>query len=204
MDEIAYKFPYWGPLVLEVEVKDELISLLLENGAESRGKNLDHSKHLAGVIDNQYYYEDFKEWFCPLFDPYINAYINVVSGYKTDCFESPPAFWRVSALWVNYQKPLEYNPPHNHDGDLSFVIYVKVPEEIGKECERVKDNRRNSGPGMINFDLGPDMPLSISNVSRMPKTGQAFVFPAWLPHHVNSFKSDVERISVAGNINIFK
>ena len=204
MNEIEYKFPYWGPLVLEVEVKDELISLLLENGAESRRKNLDHSNHLAGVIDNQYYYEDFKEWFSPLFYPYISAYINIVSGYKTDCFENHPAWWEVAALWVNYQKPLEYNPPHNHDGDLSFVIYLQVPEEIGKEHERVKDHRRNSGPGMINFDLGPDMPLSISNVSRMPKERQTFIFPAWLPHHVNSFKSDVERISVSGNINLFK
>ena len=59
MNEIAYRFPYWGPLLLEVEVKDEFISLLLEKGKESRGKNLDHSKSLAGVLDNQYYYEDF-------------------------------------------------------------------------------------------------------------------------------------------------
>jgi hypothetical protein len=204
MNEIAYRFPYWGPLVLEVEVKDELISLLLEKGKESRGKNLDHSKHLAGVIDNQYYYEDFEEWFCPLFDPYINAYINTVSDYKTDCFKNPPDWWKVDSLWINYQKPLEYNPPHNHDGDLSFVIYLQVPEEIEQENERAKGNRRNSGPGTIIFDIGPDMPLSISCIRRMPKAGQAFIFPAWLPHHVNPFKSDVERISVSGNINLFK
>ena len=27
------------------------------------------------------------------------------------------------------------------------------------------------------------------------------IFPAWLPHHVMGFKSDVERISVSGNLN---
>ena len=203
MNEIAYRFPYWGPLLLEVEVKDEFISLLLEKGKESRGKNLDHSKSLAGVLDNQYYYEDFEEWFCPLFDPYISAYINIVSDYKEYCFKNPPIGWTVNSLWINYQKPLEYNPPHNHDGDLSFVIYLQVPEEIEQENERAKGNRRNSGPGTIIFDIGPDMPLSISCIRRMPKAGQAFIFPAWLPHHVNPFKSDVERISVSGN-TVFK
>ena len=85
---IQYIFPYWGPLVLEVEMKDELISLLLENGKESREKNLDHSKNLAGVIDNQYYYEDFEEWFCPIFDPHITVYIKTVSNYKEKCFKN--------------------------------------------------------------------------------------------------------------------
>ena len=203
MNEITYKFPYWGPLVLEVEMEDELISLLLENGKESREKNLDHSKKLAGVIDNQYYYEDFKEWFCPIFDPYINAYIKTVSDYKPNCFKNPPVGWEVDSLWINYQKPLEYNPPHFHDEDLSFVIFLQVPEEIVKENERTKGERRNGGPGMICFDIGPNMPFSISSVGMMPKVKQTFIFPAWLTHYVNSFKSDVERISVSGNI-IFK
>ena len=38
----------------------------------------------------------------------------------------------------------------------------------------------------------------------MPKTGDAFIFPAWLVHHVHAFKSDVERISVSGNIILNK
>ena len=46
----------------------------LEKGDESRAKNLDNRKTLAGQMDYEYYYEDFKEWFCPLFDPYISAY----------------------------------------------------------------------------------------------------------------------------------
>ena len=29
MNEISYKFPYWGPLVLDVEMDSEVISLLL-------------------------------------------------------------------------------------------------------------------------------------------------------------------------------
>ena len=35
----------------------------------------------------------------------------------------------------------------------------------------------------------------------MPEVGDLIIFPAWLQHHVNSFKADVERISVSGNLN---
>ena len=199
MNEISYKFPYWGPLVLDVEMDSEVISLLLEKGEESREKNLDHRERLASVINEAYYFENF-EWFLPMFNPYVGAYIKAVSDYKINCFKSIPNKWNFDALWINYQKSFEYNPPHNHDGDMSFVIYLQVPEELLKENKKTKGVNNNPGPGMMNFDLGIDKPLSIARMSLMPKVGQAFIFPAWLPHHVYAFKSEVERISVSGNV----
>lgn len=199
MNEITYKFPYWGPLVLDVEMNSEVISLLLEKGRESREKNLDHRERLASVINEAYYFENF-EWFLPMFNPYVGAYIKAASDYKINCFKSIPNKWNFDALWINYQKSFEYNPPHNHDGDISFVIYLQVPEELLKENKETKGVHNNPGPGMMNFDLGIDMPLSISRMSLMPKVGQAFIFPAWLPHHVYAFKSEVERISISGNV----
>ena len=59
----------------------------------------------------------------------------------------------------------------------------------------------NLGPGMIEFDYGADLPFNISSFSYLPDVGDLFIFPAWLKHHVFAFKSDVERISVSGNIN---
>ena len=103
----------------------------------------------------------------------------------------------------NYQKALEYNPPHNHKADLSFIIYLQVPDEIKKENEKMQGVHNNEGPGMIVFDYGIDMPLSIGSYSTLPRVGDILIFPAWLPHYVHAFKSDVERISVSGNI-IFK
>ena len=49
------KFPYWGPFVLETTVEQEFVDILLEKGNGSRKKNLDHRKHLAGMIDNEYH-----------------------------------------------------------------------------------------------------------------------------------------------------
>ena len=66
-------------------------------------------------------------------------------------------------LWINYQQMNEYNPPHNHRGDLSFVIYLQVPEEIANEYRETKHEHNNPGPGMICFDLGPDYAFECYN-----------------------------------------
>jgi len=203
-NNIKYKFPYWGPLLMEVEMKDEVISLLLKKGKENQKKHLDARKKLAAIINKAYYYEKV-EWFYPLFDPFVNAYIEAVSDYKEGAFknQNTPTEWELDGLWINYQKANEYNPPHSHLGDLSFVIYVQVPEEIVKENEKTNHEHNNQGPGMICFEFGHEMQFAVSATTMMPKVGRAFIFPAWLKHHVFAFKSDVERISVSGNI-IFK
>ena len=77
---MEFKFPYWGPLVLETKVEQEFVDILLEKGNESRAKNLDHRKHLAGMIDNEYHYEDYNDWFIPQFTSYIKVYIEILES----------------------------------------------------------------------------------------------------------------------------
>ena len=200
---MKFKFPYWGPFVMETKVEQEFVDILLEKGNESRTKNLDNRKKLAGMIDNEYYYEDYEEWFIPKFTPYITSYMN---GLKDNWIlkQMPIKEWYTNDLWINYQKANEYNPPHNHSDDLSFVIYLQVPEELEKELKETEDLHNNSGPGTINFDYGIEMPLSINTFSKFPRVGDIYIFPAWLVHYVHAFKSDVERISVSGNISFDK
>ena len=191
----------WGPHTIESQIDQEFADILLEKGNESRAKNLDHRKTLAGQIENEYYYENFKEWFTPLFDPFISSYQVGATTEGLHLFKKPIIGYEMISLWINYQQANEYNPPHNHGGDISFVIYLQVPEEIVKENEETKHLHNNPGPGMICFDTGPDMPFSVTRVGKMPQVRDIFIFPAWLQHHVNAFKSDVERISVSGNLN---
>ena len=191
----------WGPHTIETQIDQEFADILLEKGNESRAKNLYHTKSLAGQIENEYYYEDFKEWFTPLFDPFISSYQMGAMNEGLHIFKKPVIGYEMISLWINYQQANEYNPPHNHGGDVSFVIYLQVPEEIVKENEETKHLHNNPGPGVICFDLGPDMPLSVTRVGKMPQVRDIFIFPAWLTHYVHAFKSDVERISVSGNLN---
>jgi len=198
-----YKFPHWGPLVIETTAEQEFLDILLEKGNEVREKNLDHRKALAGMIDNEYSYEDYESWFVPKFTPYINLYVHALTshwlpGRKID------KSWSPISLWINYQKANEYNPPHHHTGDLSFVIYLQVPAVLKNEYELAKGQRKNSGPGTISFDFCIEMPCSLSSFVKLPQEGDVLIFPAWLPHYVHAFKSDVERISVSGNISMRK
>ena len=199
---MKYYFPYWGPFVCQLQIEQELIDILLEKGKESQKKHLDARKKLAGVIDNSYYFEDYESWFLPKFIPYIDHYIEAL---RANWISHHPKLknGEVRDLWINYQRAKEYNPPHNHGGDLSFVIYLQVPEEIVIENKETKHEHNNPGPGMICFEFGQDMLFTIARFAIMPEVGQAFIFPAWLSHHVLAFKSNVERISVSGNI-IFK
>ena len=198
---MKYNFPYWGPFVCKLQVEQEMVDILLEKGKESREKNLDHRSKLAGMIDNEYYYEDYEDWFVPRFTKYIDTYIDGVEEYHNNAFKSPPISWNLTTPWINYQKANEYNPPHHHDGDLSFVVYLQVPDEIKKENEKMQGVHNNTGPGMINFDYGiVELPFSISTYFELPEVRDLYIFPAWLTHHVFAFKADVERISVSANI----
>ena len=78
-----------------------------------------------------------------------------------------------------------------------------MPDEIKKENIQTK-GVNYIGAGMINFEYGMDLPFSISKFEYLPEVGDLFIFPAWLQHHVYAFKSDVERISVSGNITFSK
>tara|TARA_R110000824_G_C15134626_1_gene669381 strand:+ start:49 stop:684 length:636 start_codon:yes stop_codon:yes gene_type:complete len=196
--KMEYVFPYWGPLVFETQIDNELIDLLLEKGRET---TKDARKDLVGQIDKELYYDNYYEWFIPKFEIYIKSYVDAAKNYADNIpMKRILAGWYLEKLWINYQKANEYNPPHEHTGDLSFVIYLQVPEEIVKENEKMKGVHNNDGPGVINFWVGSNMPFAINKFSKMPSAGDIFIFPAWLPHYVNAFKSDVERISVSGNI----
>ena len=39
----------------------------------------------------------------------------------------------IDDLWMNFQKKYEYNPLHNHTGNLSFVLWVQIPYELKDE-----------------------------------------------------------------------
>jgi hypothetical protein len=96
----------------------------------------------------------------------------------------------------------DFNPPHTHGGDLSFVIYPSIPKKILEENKTFKGNRNpGGGPGGISFTYGTTKRNYISAVDHLPQTGELFIFPADLTHWVFPFKSKVERISVSGNLD---
>ena len=210
-NEVKYQTFRWGPLVLETKITSEFVDKLLKQGIKNRRsgkKELDARKHLEGRIEAELFYEkkDLEELFAPNIKPYVETYLKLIDQWTsvnsfahlmphlsdTDEFNIS---WSISTAWINFQKKHEYNPPHNHPCDLSFVVYLDVPKEIAAE-----EKTARKSPGGIYFDYGEQMPFSVKSMGRFPKKGDMFLFPGWLRHHVHSFSSNVERISVSGNI----
>lgn len=108
--------------------------------------------------------------------------------------------FKLTSLWVNFQRAGDFNPYHIHGGDISFVIYTKIPKEINEE--KVISNTKASGN--IFFAYGEEAEFNPSMINYIPEEKKLFMFPAKLRHFVWPFFSDVERISISGNIKFIE
>tara|TARA_R100000664_G_C2722579_1_gene115579 strand:+ start:176 stop:841 length:666 start_codon:yes stop_codon:yes gene_type:complete len=186
----------WGPCVIRLKITDDFKKLLL---SESEGNKLDFKNKLAGIIEKETgYSEESKAKVVPYMAQYLGVYDQMFEKFVNKKYEKKPEYV-LSALWINYQKANEFNPPHDHDGKLSFVTYLQIPEELKKENANYVG--KSCGPGGIQFIYGNGPRDCITYMSFMPEENDMFIFPAWLKHWVAPYKSDCTRISVSGNIH---
>ena len=210
----------WGPLIGLFRVEDDFINLLLK---DSESLTQDARPDLAGVIkDEKYYIQDDKHWpvYCQHLNSPVSEYLNHLLT-DNNTIDKSKISWNLDGLWVNKQYRLEYNPPHDHTGELSFVIYLKVPKEIYETEEEYPEHKF---PGRFNFMTGfGNSPRQCSRHTKIllhpvineihdalemkgmcsmrPTDNDMYIFPSWLTHQVMGFTKDVERISVSGNVN---
>ena len=139
----------WGPCVVKFKIKDNFKQLLLAEAKDCHG---DFSDHLAGQLDKELSFTtESKNRILPHLAPYLGAYDNVFEQFQNKKYEKKPEYF-MSAMWINYQKQYDFNPPHDHDGKLSFVIYLSIPEKLKKENEEYIGN--SCGPGGIQIMYG--------------------------------------------------
>jgi hypothetical protein len=186
----------WGPCVIKIKARDNFIKMLLDEAKKSK---ISYEHKLAGQLNKEMgYTQESKDIIAPELAKYLGAYDQMYQKYQNKPYENPPKY-AISALWINYQRQYDFNPPHDHDGALSFVVYLDIPEELIEENKNYKG--RSCGPGGIQFVYGDGGRDYITYMSEVPKTGEMFIFPASLKHWVSPFRSDVTRISVSGNIH---
>ena len=162
---------------------------------------------LAGAIKHEYKLEECKSYTESLILPIMIEFdkqFNYFNSIKMMTEDRPVI---LDNIWVNFQKKYEYNPPHVHDGILSFVIWIKMPFNIEEERSILSANYSNSVSRNACFEflytnsLGHVMNTSLP----IDKTCENIicVFPSSLTHSVNPFyTSDDYRISVSGNLKI--
>ena len=123
-----------------------------------------------------------------------------------------PDIGSASSAWINFQAKHEYNPPHTHSGDFSYVLFYKIPytRESEKAAGPGKDSNVEDSHGMFNFlhMIDPQSPNNRQHIAQAPiKTDtdeewQLMIFPSTLMHYVTPFySSDEYRITLSGNFS---
>lgn len=199
----------FGPLLLEYKIEKDLLTKLIDIGKQMKRSA---NENLASNMESQFHYEPenakwIQEQLQPMFDDYRKQYCDILfeqteSNREFLYRKEEMHFWKLKhqSLWINFMKSGEYNPPHFHNNcEISYVIFADVPEEIFKENEEYVGSA--DGPGTIEFLFGTNYPEDFcSRKTFLPKSGTMFIFPSGFMHTVMPFKSDVTRITIAGNL----
>lgn len=205
-------FPF-SPPIYQTNVSKEIIESLLSEGDKLTEKDNDHRHRLAGNMKKGYsrlYSDEFclkhEDWILNTARDFFDCFcerlgielIDSLLNKDYDRLKSKNGNLRLDTIWINYQRPGDYNPVHNHKGVLSFVIFLKVPERIFT----VDAVSNSSKPGKIIFDHGycGDSLMAGNQFPVTPYEGLMMMFPAKLEHHVPPFWTDDTRVSVSGNI----
>jgi len=194
--EVKYGVLQWGPCIVHLKISEEFQQKLLKGAEEAKNKKQDYRHMLAGILKEEYAYED-RQKYVPEISQFLGVYDQAYQKWKNESYKKKPEYI-LNSLWVNYMKKNEYNPPHDHSDFLSFVIFLKVPEEILKEQKDFTGN--SAGPGSLSFLYGEGNRQAITYQSICPQDRDIFMFPSWIKHYVAPFYSDVTRISVSGNL----
>ena len=126
----------WGPCVVKVKILDDFKKILLE---EAKKNEEDYASKLAGQIRKETgYSEESRGKIIPYLSPYLGVYDVAFQRYQNKEYEFGKPEYALTALWCNYQRQYEFNPPHDHDGKLSFVIYLSIPDPLKKENKEYK------------------------------------------------------------------
>lgn len=191
MKNITYNYFNWGPFLYQTNVGEETVKKILS--LCKRDKSKDMRERLAGHLSEEY--ELKTEDVMQFLGVYFKSYQQAANHHYNLNFTKPI---KMKTAWVNYMKESEFNPPHDHSGDLSCVLYLKVPKDIEQNNKNHISNSPN--PGCLYFKYGERLKFNLHETYIIPKVGDFYIFPAWLNHTVFPFKSKEERISLAANL----
>ena len=185
----------FGPFMDKREIEQEIVDELLNRGEKLK---ISARERLAGHLKKEMFYEeDDREWLRETCFHRFHGYITHLQQQWLPDMRRIKS-WTIPNMWINYMKAGEYNPPHIHSGDLSFIIYCKVPKEI--EGDAKVYGAAHPGPGALEFLYGQPTIHHKTHIVAFPKALDMWIFPANVLHTVSPFNCEGERISVSGNI----
>lgn len=146
-------------------------------------------------------------------NPYILDGENLKPSFQQKIKEitSQGTEWAIQldSLWVNYQKRYEFNPPHTHNGDYSFVVFMKIPYDTDEFSYFTDINSAFPDKTGVNscFNINridPYVKSTTDHSIRVLKKheGVGLIFPSETTHSVYPFYTSKDyRITISGNLS---
>ena len=208
MELIPRHFPNIG--VVEAQLPEDVTKDIWKVIKKAR-KNPENMKgELAGNISSSIRLDSSS----PLLEKFIGE---VIPSFMDSHIQNYGAPWRtvmkegegfnLESLWVNFQKKHEFNPPHDHSGVFSFVIWMQIPTSYAEQRKLPVCAESNADNHISNFAFSYTNTMGkVSTFAyNMEKEAEGYMvmFPSQMLHQVFPFyENDGERISISGNIDI--
>jgi hypothetical protein len=153
---------------------------------------------LAGNMEKQY--EMVKS--IPILEPYLNEMCKSYTEYWN--YYKKSGDFKLTQMWVNFQKKNEFNPIHHHTETFSFACWLKIPYNIRDELNATHTKNSNAKAASAFQFIYPNILGNITLETLYVNKDwekRLVLFPAHLSHCVYPFStSDEYRISISGNL----
>ena len=208
MDLLPRNFPNVG--VVEAQLPDDAVKNIWKVIKKARKKPEDMKGELAGNISSSIKLDGdaplLKEFVGELLPKFIESHINSYGAPWRATMKEGEG-WNLESLWVNFQKKHEFNPPHDHSGVFSFVIWMQIPTSYAEQRKLPICAESNADNHISNFAFSYTNTMGrVSTFAyNMEEEAEGYMvmFPSQMLHQVFPFyENDGERISISGNVDI--
>ena len=124
------------------------------------------------------------------------AVIEAAVGEVLEFLKIAPCEFAITGCWGNVAAPGGWHRMHSHPNNfLSGAYYVQVQD--GADTINFHDPRPQTG--ILRPPVSELTAYNTDQVVVKVAVGTLLVFPAWLPHSVDSNASEVDRVSISFN-----
>tara|TARA_B100000035_G_C20893392_1_gene506020 strand:+ start:200 stop:874 length:675 start_codon:yes stop_codon:yes gene_type:complete len=209
----------FSPTILETQVPNRFVDIINRVGDNVLSNSMsiakwDWSHKLVGKVSSEVQIpisdRDEKEFLFKIMREKCLEYLNYIISknraylwYKMAGRETKPTVDNIHLVhsWIVSQYAGEYNPYHHHGGDISAVVYLKIPDGMEEELKKEYEDHYPSN-GLIEFMYGENQDMRSDNVKFKPEVGTMLLFPSYLKHFVYPFYCDGERRSMSFNAHM--
>ena len=209
----------FSPTILETQVPNRFVDIINRVGDNVLSNSMsiakwDWSHKLVGKVSSEVQIpisdRDEKEFLFKIMREKCLEYLNYIISknraylwYKMAGRDTKPTVDNIHLVhsWIVSQYAGEYNPYHHHGGDISAVVYLKIPDGMEEELKKEYEDHYPSN-GLIEFMYGENQDMRSDNVKFKPEVGTMLLFPSYLKHFVYPFYCDGERRSMSFNAHM--